>query len=190
MKTQTEHIAAAHLMCSQLKLAYCGTPLLFKVSYSDSLYRFVMEHPGHIRITRLFKADDSVPEMLPEIASDVCAYILDVYPQEDPMTIFSITRLMSLPGKVELLSDAGTDRYRTIALTAALELFGENHIRGCRFINSSQLVLDTREGPFYIHTGDFFRNLRDTLERMSRFMRKPLREKYNLRCKKNLSEKK
>lgn len=160
-----------------------GTPLLLKSACDEAGFMFSVELFGKLRCSfRILSCACSQNRLLDSIGK-VRDFIIEDYLEARMMTVDSAERFLNLPGKIEFFDDE--EKYALIhrvAMISAQERFGRKNVYNAEFISEKTLVFHTREGQFTMRIDDVKNNLKDTLELMSHYMRKPIRKRYDREC--------
>lgn len=159
-----------------LRHRFEGADITVEIKRRDDIFLLVLKRKDAIRMA--FKGDGgTTAAQLLEVSSSFRDFA-DNDLTDGMLTEESVERFMDLPGRVELLSENRMALYHRISLTAAQKTFGSHLVTGVRGYGN-MLTLLTREGEFTVSYTDFRNSLKETLDRMKHFMRKPLvRDRY------------
>lgn len=168
---------------SLIRLSLADTPLVALSACDNVGFMFSVELPWKVRCSFRIMDNTDIQGRLLETVNRIRVFILEDYLESNLMTVESSTRFLNLPGNVEFLDEE--EKYSLmfrLAIISAQERFGSKNIFSAEFISDKTLVFHTREGQFSVRIDDFKYNLKDTLENMSHYMRKPIRKRYDKEC--------
>lgn len=172
--------AVDELLKSLLELSLYNTPLEFEFQRDAGGYIFIITLPGEMSCRFRILDDCSAVDRAMEAVGAVRTFLLYDYSEAMLMTAEAARRFLSLPGDVQFLNeDERHVQQHRLSLIAAQDIFGASNVRGADYLTPDTLSLHTREGDFHVNVNRFKYSLQDTLNIMSRFMRKPLRKRYD-----------
>ncbi|MCQ2272983.1 MAG: hypothetical protein MJZ72_09420 [Bacteroidales bacterium] len=166
-----------------IQLSLKDTPLVINSASDKGSLIFSLELPGKVRCSVRVISNELAQDRTLSSIESFKNFILEDYSEARMMTVDSALRFLELPGRIEFLDEEENYQmmYR-IAIIAAQEIFGQRNIYGAEFISEKSLIFHTREGQFRVRVDDFKYNLRDTIETMKHYMRKPIRKRYDKEC--------
>lgn len=122
--------------------------------------------------------DDSWEEKLQQMALS-CAAFLEAYMTEGVYEDKTLAMLEQLPGDVLLLMKDTMDFCYRVARIRFEKIFPPKFLRDVR-LYEEKLVMDTRAGQYLVPYCNFIKNLDAAIARMGKYMRRPLRKRYNI----------
>lgn len=168
----------------------CGTGIILSSAMDNHSYLFEALLPERLCCRFRIIKDEMTGERFFKMMEDIREFMVNDYLEGNLMTAVASRHFLNLPGDVIFLDEKERSVLQYfLTIISAQDVFGSRNIRKAEYVNEDSLVLHTREGRFTVRTRDFKFSLRETLSQMSHYMRKPIRQRYNIEiCKEKKSE--
>lgn len=152
---------------------------------SQEMYRMTISLPLEWNVVNLLANRDICAERALEIAARVKEFATEAWPDRI-CSDYQWDMFRKLPGDFEFMTEKTPEILHRITMWKVSEAIGKRNIRNIDLYDDL-LVIHTRRGSWRIDYDDYRLRLREVLDLMKPWMRKPIRYRYlyELRRKKN-----
>ena len=152
-----------------------GSGLRPEVEWLDSHYRYSVVCPLEWKVTNMVHEEDPLPRMA-EITEAVLLFWREAWP-ERICTDWQYDIWRRVPGFFDWSTEQAPVILYRVAMQRLSQRFGPRNIKGITLYDDL-LIVHTRRGNFRIDMDNFRDRLEETVGRMDRLMRRPIRYHY------------